>query len=79
MSHETRDHERNSPYGESIRVVGRRVPQVDGIQSAEAFLDMVIALRGAKPFIPKGVHRFSRFEESQAWSIRMMGRRRRDA
>ena len=37
---------------------------------------MVIALRGDKPFIPKGVHRFSGFEESQAWSIRMTGRRR---
>ena len=66
----------NNPYGESVKVVGRCVPQIDGIQSAEAFLDMVIALRGDKPFTPKGVHRFSRFEESQAWSIRMMGRRR---
>ena len=66
----------NNPYGESIKVVGRRVSQVDGIQSAEAFLDMVIALRGDKPLIPKGVHRFSGFEESQAWSIRIMGRRR---
>lgn len=66
----------NDPHCESIKVVGRRVPQVGGIQSAGAFLDMVIALRGDKPFIPKGVHRFSGFEESQAWSIRMMGRRR---
>lgn len=65
----------NNPYGESAKVVGRRVPRASGIQSAEAFLDMVIALRGDKPFIPKGVHRFVRFEESQAWSIRMMGRR----
>ena len=66
----------NNPYGESVKVVGRCVSQVDGVQSAEAFLDMVIALRGDKPFIPKGVHRFSGFEESQAWSMRMMGRRR---
>lgn len=69
----------NNPYGESVKVVGRRVPRVNGIQSAEAFLDMVIALRGDKPFIPKGVHRFMGFGESQAWSIRMMGRRRRNA
>ena len=66
----------NNPYGESVKVVGRRVPQIDRIQSAESFLDMVIALRGDKPCIPKGVHRFSGFEESQAWSIRMMSRRR---
>ena len=64
------------PCGESIKVVGRRVPRKGGIQSAATFLDMVIALRGDKPFIPKGVHRFSAFEESQAWSIRMMGHRR---
>ena len=66
----------DNPHGEFVKVVGRRVPRVNGIQSAEAFLDMVVALRGDRPFIPKGVHRFSRFEESQAWSIRMMGRRR---
>ena len=65
----------NIPYGESIKVVGRRVRRRKGLPAAAAFLDMVIALRGGKPFIPKGVHRFSGFEESQEWSIRMMGRR----
>ena len=68
----------NIPCGESMKVIGRRVSRKNGIQSAEAFLDMVIALRGDKPFIPKGVHRFSEFEESQEWSIRMMGRRNPD-
>ena len=65
-------------YGESIKVVGGHVPREGGIHSAAAFLDMVIALRGHKPFIPKGVHRFSGFEKSREWSIRMMGRRRGD-
>ncbi len=66
----------NTPHREPIKVVGRRVSRGQGLCAAESFLDMVIALRGDKPFIPRGVHRFSRFEESQAWSIRMMGRRR---
>jgi hypothetical protein len=31
-------------------------------------------LRGQKPFIPRGVHRFRSFEESEEWSMRMMAR-----
>ena len=61
---------------ESVKIVGRRSGRESGLSSAARFLDMVIALRGDKPFIPRGVHRFSTFDESQAWSIRMMARRR---
>lgn len=61
---------------ETIKVLGRRTAHEVGLPAAAKFLDMVIALRGDKPFIPRGVHRFSTFEESQAWSIRMMARRR---
>ena len=64
------------PPPETIRIVGRRASGGSGFPAAAAFLDMVVALRGGKPFIPKGVHRFSTFEESQAWSIRMMASRR---
>jgi hypothetical protein len=35
----------------------------------------VIRLRGDKPFLPRGVHRFESFEDSHAWSMRMMARR----
>jgi hypothetical protein len=38
----------------------------------------LLYLRGSKPFVPRGVHRFSSFEESQAWSMRMMARSSRD-
>jgi hypothetical protein len=38
-------------------------------------LQLVIALRGNKPFIPKGVHRFKTHEEAHTWSIKMMARR----
>ena len=61
---------------EAIKVLGRRTAHETGLPAAAKFLDMVIELRGDKPFIPRGVHRFSTFEESQAWSIRMMARRR---
>lgn len=61
--------------GETLKIVGRRSPSRGGLEAAASFLEMVIRLRGDKPFIPKGVHRFLTFEESQAWSIRMMARR----
>ena len=66
----------STPGTEAVKVVGGRASPRPGFPPAAEFLEMVIALRGDKPFIPRGVHRFSTFEESQAWSIRMMARRR---
>ena len=63
-------------HPETVKILGRRTAHETGLPAAAKFLDMVIALRGDKPFIPRGVHRFSTFEESQEWSIRMMARRR---
>ena len=60
----------------TVKILGRRTAREAGLPAAAKFLDLVITLRGDKPFIPRGVHRFSTFEESQAWSIRMMARRR---
>lgn len=58
------------------KTVGRRrVPARGDLASAAGFLDLVIRLRAGKPFIPVGVHRFRSFEESQAWSLKMMARR----
>ena len=57
-----------------MKVVGRKQAAKGGLEAASGFLEMVIALRGDKPFIPKGVHRFKSFEESNAWSIEMMTR-----
>ena len=65
-----------TPRPEAVKILGRRTAHETGLPAAAKFLDMVIALRGDKPFIPRGVHRFLTFEESQAWSIRMMARRR---
>ena len=61
--------------GPRMKVVGRRVPSSGGLCAAAPLLELVVRLRGDKPFIPRGVHRFQSFEESNAWSIRMMARR----
>ncbi len=67
----------NAQHSGSVKTLGRRgVRRPGGLPAAEKFLEMVIALRGDKPFIPRGVCRFSTFEESQLWSIRMMARPR---
>jgi hypothetical protein len=59
-----------------VKTLGRRTRLRSGLSVAAPLLDLVIRLRRARPFIPKGVHRFRSFEESAAWSIRMMARRR---
>ena len=66
----------NAQHPRPVKTLGRRAVRRSGLPAAEKFLEMVIALRGDKPFIPRGVHRFSTFEESHRWSIRMMARRR---
>ena len=59
---------------ETIKIVGRRITGRGNLIGTAEFLKLVIRLREGKPFIPKGVHRFTHFEESQQWSIRMMAR-----
>ena len=58
---------------ERIKKIGNRKPAA-GFEQAASFLNTVIALRGNRPFIPKGYYRFKTFEEAQDWSIRMMAR-----
>lgn len=58
----------------TIRIVGRRSRPHGGLETADALLKLVIELRGDKPFIPRGVHRFKTFEEEDQWSLRMMTR-----
>lgn len=56
-----------------MKVIGSRRPG-SGLVKAAPFLELIVTLRGAKPFIPRGVHRFASFKESQSWSIKMMAR-----
>ena len=60
------------PY---MRVLGKREPG-EGLLRAEGFLKLVIALRGNKPFIPRGVYRFHSHEEKDEWTLKMLTRRR---
>ena len=40
---------------DTVKILGRRTAQeIGGLPAAAKFLDMVIALRGDKPFIPRG-------------------------
>ena len=61
-----------------MKIVGRRQPSRGGLVAAAPLLDLVIELRGDRPFIPTGVHRFHTFEESAAWSLQMMARSKPD-
>lgn len=55
------------------KVLGRRrLPT--GFAGAEPLLELAVALRRDRPFVPKGVHRFATFEESDAWLLATMTR-----
>jgi len=59
-----------------MKIAEKREPWKGGLENADGFLRRVIELHGDKPFIPKGVHRFKTFEESQEWTLKMLTRRR---
>ncbi len=58
-----------------MKIVGRRTKTKTGLEAVDALQRLMIALRGDKPFIPRGVHKFKTFEEAQEWSLKMMTRR----
>jgi hypothetical protein len=58
-----------------MKVVGRKGKPKVNLETANGFLKLMIALRGKRPFIPKGVWRFKTFEEADAWTLRMITRR----
>ena len=76
----TRDSQRPAFSSDELpmKVIGRRRWR-GGLAAAAGLLDLALRLRGDKPFIPKGVHRFASFEESDAWSLTMLTRPRKPA
>jgi len=58
------------------KIVGRR-RWARGLAASAPLLRLVLQLRGSRPFLPKGVHRFRSFEESDEWTLRMLTRSRR--
>lgn len=56
-----------------VKVVGRRRPP-HGLAASAPLLRLALELRGDKPFLPRGVHRFASFEECEEWTLRMLTR-----
>ena len=57
-----------------MKVVGRRRLTRGGLDAANGFLKLVIALRQGKPFVPRGVYRFRSHEEKDEWTLKMLTR-----
>jgi hypothetical protein len=58
------------------KVVGRR-QWAPGLAATAPLLQLVLQLRGDRPFLPRGVYRFRSFEESEEWTLRMLTRPRK--
>ena len=56
------------------KTVGRRKQSSGGLMVTDNLLKLVIALRGNKPFYPRGVYKFKSFEEKEAWALKMKAR-----
>ena len=48
-----------------------------GLAATAPLLRLSLQLRGDKPFLPRGVYRFSSFEESEEWTLKMLTRPRK--
>jgi hypothetical protein len=62
-----------SEVEEGMKVVARRTTG-RGLVATAPLLRLAVDLRGDKPFLPRGVHRFRSFEESEEWTLRMLTR-----
>ncbi len=58
-----------------MKVVGRKGRVQSGLLRANAMQRLASELRKGKPFMPKGVFRFTSFEEADAWKLKMLTRR----
>lgn len=59
-----------------MKIVGTRKP-ASGLKEANQLQKTAQALRGNKPFYPRGVYRFKTHKEAQEWSLRMITRKRK--
>jgi hypothetical protein len=55
-----------------VKIIGKRKKSSLSFEDINNFLKAISALRGEKPFIPKGVYRFKTFEEAQDWTMDMI-------
>jgi hypothetical protein len=62
-------------YHVSMKSVGRRkIEHPDRWAEIDRLLETAWALRPTRALVPRGVYRFSSFEEADAWMIRTMAR-----
>ena len=59
---------------DNIKTRGKRKKSSGGLVNTNNLLKLVIALRGNKPFYPKGIYRFRSYEEKEEWTKKMMSR-----
>lgn len=57
-----------------MKVVGKRIA-AKGLENTDILFRLVLSLRAGKPFLPKGVYRFTTFKDAQEWSLRMKTRK----
>jgi hypothetical protein len=57
-----------------MKIVGRRRPPTGGVDSLDGLLQLMVALREGRPFVPRGVYRFRTHQESDAWMLKMLCR-----
>lgn len=57
-----------------MKTIGKRRPAKGSISSMSSLHELAVALRGDKPFHPRGVFRFKSHEEKEAWNLKNMAR-----
>jgi len=58
----------------SIKTVGKRKPVKGSLQAFDDLQRLAMALRGNKPFHPRGLFRFKSYEEKEQWELKNLGR-----
>jgi hypothetical protein len=58
-----------------MKIIGRKTPETPRkgfTPELNGFLKLCACFRESKRYIPKGVYRFTSFEEANAWNMRML-------
>jgi hypothetical protein len=54
--------------------VGRRKSYSGGLAGMRGFFELIIKLRGDRPFLPRGVYKFKTHKELDRWTLEMLTR-----
>jgi len=57
-----------------MKTIGHRQPAKGSIKNADHLQRLAIALRGDKPFHPRGVFKFKTYAEKEAWTKKLLAR-----